>query len=585
MNIETKICKWCKENFPLYPDDLSFYKKIDVPTPTLCPKCRYVRRLLDRNEWSLYRRKCDFTGELIVSIYRQDAPFPVYKQDVWRSDNWDPMQYGRNFDFNRPFFEQYEELRRAVPHIALVNFNSINSEYTNQSVNNKDCYMISASGGAEKCMYGNWYQPTCFWSADCYMALKIEFCYECINVARCSNCTWCQDCFDCVNVNFSIDCRGCTDCFGCIGLRNKQYCWFNEQLSKEVYEKRLKEFEWSRKAIEDTKRQVLSHHSRIPIKYYHGVQIQNSTGDYLQNAQRARLAFNCREIKDVAYVQDVWQMEDSLDITEIYAVEQSYELQGVSNVLHSIAIRSSGVATDSYYCDMSNALGDCFGCFSLKQKQYCILNKQYSKEEYFALKKKIIEHMKKTGEWGEYFPPEVSPFAYNESMAQDYFPLSREEALQKGYPWYDKPESQKYTPTMTSEKLPPRISETPASIIEEIIRCSSQDSEEEKRKHPECTAVFRLIPLEVELYKKLGIPVPAKCFPCRRSERFSFRNPRTLYSRTCDCAGATSSNNTYKNTAPHFHGESKCPNEFETSYAPDRPEIIYCEQCYNAEVI
>jgi len=31
--------------------------------------------------------------------------------------------------------------------------------------------------------------------------------------------------------------------------------------------------------------------------------------------------------------------------------------------------------------------------------KYCILNKQYSKEEYEELVPKIIEHMQKTGEW------------------------------------------------------------------------------------------------------------------------------------------------------------------------------------------
>ena len=41
----------------------------------------------------------------------------------------------------------------------------------------------------------------------------------------------------------------------------------------------------------------------------------------------------------------------------------------------------------------------------------------------------------------------------------------------------------------------------------------------------------------------------------------------------------------YQNTVEHSHHKGKCPNEFETSYAPDRPEIVYCEQCYQAEVI
>src|SRR3989344_7630221 len=191
---ETKNCQNCKQSFLIQPDDFAFYEKIGVPPPVLCPDCRYRRRLVDRNEWSLYKRKCDFTGDMIVSIYRSDAPFPVYKQEAWRSDKWDPMEYGRSFDFNRPFFEQYEDLRRAVPHLALVNYNSVNSEYSNQAQDNKDCYMVSATGSSEKCMYGNWYQHGCFFCADSSGLERCELCYECLNCQKCSACRWCRDC-------------------------------------------------------------------------------------------------------------------------------------------------------------------------------------------------------------------------------------------------------------------------------------------------------------------------------------------------------------------------------------------------------
>ena len=41
----------------------------------------------------------------------------------------------------------------------------------------------------------------------------------------------------------------------------------------------------------------------------------------------------------------------------------------------------------------------------------------------------------------------------------------------------------------------------------------------------------------------------------------------------------------YKNFVDHSHGARHCPNEFETSYAPDRAEIVYCESCYQVEVV
>ena len=572
MNSQTKNCQNCKKDFTIYPDDIGFYTKIGVPHPTLCPDCRYQRRLVDRNEWNLYKRKCDFTGETIVSIYRPEAPFPVYKPEVWRSDKWDPMQYGRDFDFNRPFFKQYEELRREVPHLGLVAFDSQNSEYSNQSQHNKDCYMVFASGSSEKCMYGNWFQDHCFFSADCSVLGKSELCYECLNVLRCSSCVWCDDCFDSVSLHFSRDCYGCSNCFGCVGLRNKKYYWLNEQLTKEEYEKRFKAFNWSRDTIKDALKKVERLFHTLPHKHYHGTKIFSSTGDYIKNIDNSKLNFNGNDNKDTAYLQDAGESVNSRDLTEVLTVEESYQLQGCATIVRGVVLRSSWTMTDCYYCDMSFSNSDCFGCFGVRQKQYCILNKQYSKEDYVKLKARIIEHMKKTGEWGEYFPASVSPFAYNESIAQVYFPLTKEEALKQGYPWYDREEARNYKPTIVVENIPQKISDTQDSIVNEVIQCASQLSQKEKDAHINCATAFKIIPLELMLYRKLGIPIPEKCFHCRLQDRLGRRNPRKLWHRQCMC------------DKKHAFHEEHCLNEFETSYAPERKEIIYCEQCYNAEV-
>jgi hypothetical protein len=581
---EARTCQNCKAKFPVTSDDHGFYEKMDVPLPTLCPDCRYQRRLMDRNEWSLYRRKCDGTGKSIISIFRPEMPFPVYHQEYWRGDGWDPLQYGRDFDFNRPFFEQYGELRRVTPHMSLVSPNSVNSEYSNQSQNLKDCYMVSAGGSSEKCMYGNWYNGGNYLCGDCYMIEKGELCYECMNCARCYGCAWAEDCFDCSAVHFSIDCHGCQNCFGCVNLRSKNYCWFNEQLDKAESERRLAGFDWSRENIVQTRLKAKELSLKLPRKYFHGTKAYESTGDYLENAQRARLNFNCRESKDTAYLQDSWEIVDCLDNTEILQVERSYEIQGCAYIRNSMAIRSSNTLSDCFYCDMCEASNNCFGCFGVKHKEYCILNKQYPKQEYLALKEKIVAHMKKTGEWGQYFPPEQSPFAYNESVAQDFFPLAEAEARAKGLPWYTPP-AKDYKPTLAARDLPPTIAATPDAIVNEVIGCATQESEDEKASHPTCATAFRLIPLEMELYKKIGIPVPEKCFPCRRTDRFAKRNPRRLWTRQCECGGETSGKGGYKNHASHFHGSDPCPNHFETSYAAGRPEIVYCEQCYNAEVV
>ncbi len=124
------------------------------------------------------------------------------------------------------------------------------------------------------------------------------------------------------------------------------------------------------------------------------------------------------------------------------------------------------------------------------------------------------------------------------------------------------------------------MAEVSDSLVKEIIAC-----EHEGRCDHQCSAAFRLIPNEIAFYKRMNLPVPRLCPNCRHFARLLFRNPMKLRKRICVCAGTESENGAHTNTVSHFHGENHCPNEFETSYAPERPEIIYCEQCYQAEVV
>jgi hypothetical protein len=93
----------------------------------------------------------------------------------------------------------------------------------------------------------------------------------------------------------------------------------------------------------------------------------------------------------------------------------------------SVAFHSNNVL----YSDTCHACKDCFGCVGARHKQYCILNKQYTKEEYEVLVSQIIEKMKADGERGEFFPTTISIFGYNETEAQTYYPMTKEEAIAK----------------------------------------------------------------------------------------------------------------------------------------------------------
>jgi len=128
---------WCKQSFDITQDDLLFYdqvspvfagKKFAVPPPPLCPDCRRQRRYLFRNERNLYRRSCDLCKKQIVSVYQQEAPFPVYCNRCWWSDQWDPFASGVHYDPASPLLEQWISLRNRTPQLAIQNDNTAGSD-------------------------------------------------------------------------------------------------------------------------------------------------------------------------------------------------------------------------------------------------------------------------------------------------------------------------------------------------------------------------------------------------------------------------------------------------------------------------
>ncbi|MFH1536444.1 MAG: hypothetical protein ABID45_00485, partial [Patescibacteria group bacterium] len=134
-------CKECGGDFKIRAADAAFYDKINVPVPTLCPNCREQRRMCFRNERTLHLGKCDLCNKEIIRLQHPDSPLKVYCCDCWYGNDWDAAKYGRDFDFNRPFFEQFNELKKEVPRRNLHQIDSINSEYTNKSYNNENCYL------------------------------------------------------------------------------------------------------------------------------------------------------------------------------------------------------------------------------------------------------------------------------------------------------------------------------------------------------------------------------------------------------------------------------------------------------------
>ena len=570
-------CQQCKEQFEITVDERSFLESIKAPEPTFCPPCRLQRRMVRRNERNLYALKCAGSGNRIISNFAPESPFPVYGREFWYSDLWDGTRYGREYDFSRSFFEQFADLAKVAPRLQMWIVNSVNSDYSSYVVDSRNCYLcFTALGGNENCAYCSYLQNSSN-CVDCYLVNKCDRCYECFNCDGSYNLLFSRDSSNCRDSSFLIECIDCSDCIGCVGLRGKQYCIFNEQHSKEEYQSKKAQLQLSSRAgIAQMREKIEIFSKKFPRRYMHGRKNEDVTGDYINNSKNIRNGFMMSRSEDCAHTYFGLGLKSSQDVTvSTLGNEALYECHAIPK--QNFNIKFSDVCAngshDLEYCVNCDSSSNLFGCIGLRGKEYCILNKQYSKEEYEQLVPRIKQQMHdvpyrdKQGceyRYGEMFPIELSPFAYNETVAYEFFPLTKEQALARGFRWKDLAEKQ-YKITTPAEEVPEEAAD---SLVNEVIGCAHAG----QCSH-NCTTAFKLIPDELVRYREFKIPPPTMCPNCRHYERIKVRNPLALYKRRCDCAGA----------ATHPHGASPCPNEFETSYSPDRPEIVYCEQCYQQE--
>lgn len=501
-------------------------------------------------------------------MYPPEAPYRTYCSRCWWSDGWDPLQWGRDYDFSRPFFEQLNELWHEVPLLELsIDLNAaVNSPYNNHCGNLKNCYMLFHADFVEDSAYGvNVFKSKNL--LDCALVISSDTLYDsmhCYKTSRSvglrSQVTESIDCF------FLKDCHNCQNCFASANLRGKKYYIFNRPYTKEDYFKEIRKWDLgSYKVYQEVKKLAEEHWNKLPPKPTMDELTVNCTGSHVFQSKNCKSCFEVVGAEDSKYLFLVNNppIKDCYDVSSWgNNMNLIYECcimgENSSNVKFS---QEAGINLyNADYGKLSTGGSNHFGCVSVKKKDYCILNKQYPKKEYEELRSKIIKHMNempyidKKGrvyKYGEFFPTELSPFAYNETIASNFFPLSRTEAEEKGFSWRES-EKQEHQPTILPEELPDHIKDVDESIFKEIIGCSK------------CKRGFKIVPIELQFLKSKNLPLPRECPFCRIRHKFDLwvKNLR-VFGRIC----------------------SKCGAEFETNYPKEEVDYILCKKCYLQEVV
>lgn len=539
-------CKQCTSSFKITQADEKVHKKMHVPPPTHCPDCRQQRRIAFRNDSNYYRNTCHLCKKNLISIYSPDKGLPVLCNDCFWSDKWDPLEYGQDFDFNRPFFEQYAEMRAKVPRLAIFNTQSENAEFTVHSSKNRNCYMASSLILCEDVHYSDWAMNSKD-STDLLFCTQMEMCYQCIDSQDCTLSNYLELCSNVTESFFAFDCKGSKNLVGCVSIRNRKNHILNQPAQNGEVKETIQKLKTDSQFFAEFKKKYEALKASIPKRDAWMVNTENCSGNYVVDSKNTHHAYNVSDMEDSRYVYETIKCKDIYDCTRNYGTEMLYECKGVVDLQFGKFCNLVYQCDNMAYCDNCQNSSYCFGCMSLKKNEYCILNKQYKPDEYKQLVPKIIEHMKKTGEYGEFFPVELSAFGYNETKAQEFYPLTKSEAKKRGWKWsdYEAP-TPKDIKTIPASRLPDNIKDVPDEILKWAIEC-------EETKKP-----FKIVPQELKFYRAKGLPIPHFSPKVRHQKRVALQNPRKLHERKCD----------------------ECQKDIRSTYAPDRPEKIYCEECY-----
>ncbi len=551
----TRTCEDCKTDFEITAPDIELLNMLRVPAPKLCPTCRRRRRLAFANYSHMYRRKCDVPGhtDTMISLTAPVIPWKMYDYDTYYSDAWDPRNYGKEVSPEKSFFEHYFELLKEVPHPGVRRGpNCINSDYAFYGRGMKNAYYVFGAWTSENLLYSASIFTDSRNIVDSYYIRGGENLYENVITDRCFKCSYASFSVECIECDFIYDCRNCSNCFGCVNLRNKKYCWFNEQLTKEEYQKRRSEIDLgSQKIVREYKTKFLEFLKQNPIRATHIYQSLNVTGNDVKEVKDGYMIFQSENSEHVRYGQMLNHTKDLMDVSFSGFSERLYECQNVG--LHSANVKFSFAGKeviDSEYTMSCNNCTNLFGCIGLKNVSYAIFNKVYEPKEYFEKVDAIKTEMLKRGEYGEFFPMQYAPYPYNSSLAHIIYPMTKEEALARNLFWQDDIETDtKNIKTISVAELPDNINDVTNDVLTTAIIGEHSGKP------------FRLVPQEIEFYKQNHVALPTDAPYQRIMNRFAMVNNLRVTQDVC----------------------FKCGKEILSAYETKQGYKPYCAECFRAE--
>lgn len=532
--------------------DKKICRKFQVPPITMQPD-----KLLDylngfNTGLAFFWKPHMTTGQPLLSAIHPDNPIPIVTEDEWA--NADYTDRGASVDSSRSIFDQLWQLATTVPYNPTRSVNAVNSIAVG-SIDANDCYCVSAAHIVNRCFYAY----ALVGAEDCVDAgngMQLARSYRCGGSNELADCAFVFESKSCHSSSFLFDCWNCEFCFGATNQRNKRYIFFNQQLTKEAFEEKMRAID-----LGDATQAEEYWQSFLRLWKTDGVWPEalgygntDAKGEHLFGCVRCDECYwqsksidcyRCRfgvENNGCVYTSGEGFEQDSYMCTGGTYGAQNKFCVGPSKCVHC------------EYCFNCRDCEYCFACVGLQHKKFCIFNKQYTEAEYWPLIDELKCKMLADGEYGSFFEARFSPSGFQYSAGELYVGYSPERLREYGAPTFDPRRGQVLGPQpveaqrIEAADVPTRLDDPRAA---EVIGKVIHDSEIDRN--------FTIVPAEFAIYKDKRWPLPRKHFVTRLTELVRLSN--SPIKEMVNCGSCALPITTYKNFS-----------------FPER--MVYCYPCY-----
>lgn len=405
-----RTCALTGEKWMMTEEEIGWYRKFNVPPHSWSPAVRMKQLCSFFTMYQFWYQRHPQTGAKFLSVAHPLSKVPVLPDEEWFASDFGSIT--QEADLNRSFFQQMRELQMRVPIPGTKFIKKPERSISIASFGDVDSYFMMACKSRDS-LYGTDVNEMEN-SAECSGGAYIQNSYRVVQSHRIFNCKFVSGCYDCTDSNFLFDCRNCDHCFGATNKRNKSYLWFNQQLSKEDWERRMSEVDLSyRSKLEGYQKrfhELMVNDTVFPENF--NEKCTNVVGEYLYNAVDCKYVFSGNDgpFRDCYWI--IYLYGNSYDCAFSGAPVSSNRMYMSNVAVSSSNVSFSHMTTNCQnieYCFYTWNCENCFGCFGLQRKKFCIFNKQYSEEEYWKKLDEVKCAMLDRGEYGRFFPSHFYP--------------------------------------------------------------------------------------------------------------------------------------------------------------------------------